>query len=87
VQEFSVVAVALDEVLKFTAIGEIAATLARQSQLGSQPAHFFQEEDSGSQFGRPPRSHQPRGPPSNDDYIRFQLLKPFATERTEYTEK
>ena len=76
-------AVALDEVLKFPAIGEIAATLARQGQFDSYPAHLFQEEDSGSPFGRPPRSHKTRGAAANDDYIRFQLLKPFATERTE----
>jgi hypothetical protein len=87
VQEFPVVAVARDEVLKFPAIGEIAAPLARQGQFDSYPAHLFQEEDSGSFFGRPPRSHKTRGAATYDDYIRFQLLKPFATERTEYTEK
>jgi hypothetical protein len=76
VQEFSVVAVALDEVPKFPAIGEIAATLARQGQFDSNAAHLFQEEDSGSRFGRPPRCHKTRGAASNDDYIRFQIQKP-----------
>jgi hypothetical protein len=42
------VPVALDEVLKFPTIGEIAATFARQGQFDSHPAHLFQEKDLGS---------------------------------------
>jgi hypothetical protein len=74
VQEFSVVPVTLDEGQQVPTIGEVAAPLAGQAQLDSQPAHFFQEEDSGTQFCSPPRGHQTRGAPTYHNYVPSHFL-------------
>jgi hypothetical protein len=87
VQEFSVVPVVLDEGPQVPAIGQVAPALARQGQLDSDPAHFFQKEDPPSHLCGPSRRHQARSPSSNYDHIPFQILKPLATEPTEHTEK
>jgi hypothetical protein len=84
VEEFSVVAVALDEVLKFPTVGEIAATFARQGQFDSYPAHFFQEKDLGSQFGCPPRSHETRGTPSDYNHVPFKFFNIHHRDTEEF---
>jgi hypothetical protein len=73
VQEFSVVPVVLDEGLQVPAIGEVAPALARQGQLDSYPAHFFQKEDPPPHLCGPSRRHQARGPSSNYDHVPFQF--------------
>jgi hypothetical protein len=78
VEEFSVVAVAFDEGREVAAVGQVAPSLAGEGQLDAHPAHLFQEKDPGPQFGRPSGSHQPRGPPSDDNniWVKIQRLSP-----------
>jgi hypothetical protein len=80
VQEFSIVPVAFYKGLEVSAIGEVAATLARQGQFDPHPAHFFEEEDSGPQFSGPPSSHQARGAPTHYDHVPFHFLQAVSDQ-------
>lgn len=83
-EKFSIMAVTFDEGGKVSAVGEVASSLAGQGEFDAHPAHFFQEEHSGPQFRRPPRSHEPRGTPTDDDHVPNQNL--FTAETAETAE-
>ena len=77
-EEFSIMAVTLDEGGKVSAVGKVASSLSGQGEFDAHPAHFFQEEDSGPQFCGPPRSHQTRGAPTHYDHVPSQFFNHSA---------